>query len=129
MDGTGGVKACENGKKEKGCAEKERKPFDFYRSLLDSGVSEPVAKDWMLVRRKTKAVDSETAFKQVKAEFDKAALSGVTPDECIALAVCKSWRGFSFSWYVNAKAKSVQKGAERNKPSDNFLNVNDDWND
>lgn len=70
-------------------------PFNFYRCLLDLGVSREVADAWMEIRRKAKASNSEIAFKGIVREIAKA---GLPADDCIRIAVEKSWRGFEADW-------------------------------
>lgn len=71
------------------------KKFNFKKELINLGVSEPVATDWMEVRRKKKASNTETAFKIIVAEINK---TGRSPNECITEAVARSWQGFKAEW-------------------------------
>lgn len=91
--------------KEKGCAEKEKKAFSFYEALISEGVSSQTASDWMLIRSKKRAVNTVTAFKAIKKQLNLAKESGVEAEECISMAVIKSWAGFEYQWLVNEKAK------------------------
>lgn len=90
--------------KEKGCAEKEK--FDFQEALTDAGVSEQTAADWLLIRSKKRAVNTLTAFRMLKRQLDMAAEAGVTAEECISMAVVKSWTGFEWQWYQNEKTRN-----------------------
>lgn len=74
------------------------KRFDFLNALGEIGVSEPVARDWMEVRKGKKATNTETAFKSIEREIRK---SGRTAEECITLAVENSWSGFKAEWLFN----------------------------
>ena len=74
------------------------KRFDFLNALGEIGVSEPVARDWMEVRKGKKAANTETAFKSIEREIRK---SGRTAEECITLAVENSWSGFKAEWLFN----------------------------
>ena len=80
------------------------KPFNFFQSLLDLGVDEKIAKDWMKVRKDKKATNTETAFDGIVKEIAK---SGLTANECIEIAVVRSWQGFNADW-LNANNKSTQ---------------------
>jgi len=71
------------------------KKFDFKKSLIEIGISKDVATDWILVRKNKKATNSQIAFTAIKTEIEK---SGITPDDCIRIAVEKSWSGFKASW-------------------------------
>jgi len=65
--------------------------FDFYQALLDLGVTEQTARDWMEVRKRKKAVNSRTAFDEVKMQIQKA---GLPAEECIRTSAANSWYGF-----------------------------------
>lgn len=82
------------------------RPFDFYNALLSIGVTEQTAKDWMLVRKQSKAVDTETAFNGIANEIRKA---GAPAEACIRLAVERNWRGFRADWYANSKQSNTQQ--------------------
>jgi hypothetical protein len=69
--------------------------FDFLDSLIKLGVDKQVATDWIKVRAKHKASNTQTAFNAIAREIKK---SGLTPNACITKAVEKSWRGFESEW-------------------------------
>ena len=79
---------------------KRAKRFDFLNALGEIGVSEPVARDWMEVRKGKKATNTETAFKSIEREIIK---SGRSAEECITMAVENSWSGFKAEWLFNQK--------------------------
>ena len=93
-------------KREKCEKEKREKQFDFRTSLLALGVSRELVNDFMLVRNRTKAVNSATAFRLIAAELTKAEADGITADECISLAIEKSWRGFRYEWLKNDRERN-----------------------
>lgn len=72
--------------------------FDFLNALLEAGVSQQVAQDFMQVRKEKKATNSETAFKMLMNEISR---SGRSADECIRVAVANSWKGFRVEWMQN----------------------------
>lgn len=72
--------------------------FPFKQSLIDLGVDEQVASDWMKVRKKLNASDTQTAFAGVKNQIAKC---GLPPNECITIAVERSWKGFNAEWVGN----------------------------
>lgn len=74
------------------------KRFDFKNSLIEIGVSLEVADDWMQVRKTKRASNTETAFRRIKNEIDK---SGLSANECITIAVARSWQGFQADWVAN----------------------------
>lgn len=77
-----------------------KKKFDFKQALIDIGVDENVANDWMDVRKTKKATNTATAFKKIQKEIEK---SGASANECITLAVERSWSGFKAEWYATEK--------------------------
>lgn len=79
--------------------------FDFKKSLLEIGVSPQVAEDWLKVRKAKKAANTETAFKRIQKEIE---LSGLSADECITIAVERSWQGFKAEWVANYQRQSPQ---------------------
>jgi hypothetical protein len=73
----------------------ESNKFDFKNSLLSLGIEKQIVSDWLKVRAKKKAINSETAYKSIIKQIE---LSGLTANECIKKAVEKSWQGFEASW-------------------------------
>lgn len=69
--------------------------FNFRKSLLTLGIEENIADDWMKVRKTKKATNTQTAFNSIVNQISK---SGKDPNECIKLAVEKSWAGFNIDW-------------------------------
>lgn len=84
--------------------------FDFKKSLLEIGVSPQVAEDWLKVRKTKKAANTETAFKRIQKEIE---LSGLSADECITIAVERSWQGFKAEWVSNYQRQSPQRPTGR----------------
>lgn len=84
--------------------------FDFKKSLLEIGVSPQVAEDWLKVRKAKKAANTETAFKRIQKEIE---LSGLSADECITIAVERSWQGFKAEWICNYQRQSPQRPTGR----------------
>ena len=81
------------------------KRFDFKQSLIEIGVAPEVAEDWMQVRKVAKATNTETAFNRIKHEIEK---SGLSANECITIAVSRSWRGFQADWVANVQRQRPQ---------------------
>lgn len=77
-----------------------KKKFNFKQALIDIGIDENVANEWMEVRKNKKATNSETAFNAIKKQIE---LSGASSNECITLAVERSWSGFKAEWYATEK--------------------------
>lgn len=72
--------------------------FNFKKSFLELGVDPLILEDWLEVRKKKKAVNSQTAFNGLLAKFKKA---GKSASECIKIAAENSWKGFDESWLQN----------------------------
>lgn len=72
-----------------------QKKFNFKQALLDLGVCENVANDFLLVRKNKKATNSETAFKRIQTEIAK---SGLSANDCITFSVENDWKGFKAEW-------------------------------
>lgn len=71
--------------------------FDFRASLISLGVTEAVVDDWLEVRKRSRAVNSRTAFDEIAKQIEK---SGLPADDCIRKAVARNWRGFEAAWMV-----------------------------
>lgn len=85
---------------------KEEDKFSFKQSLLDLGVKENIADDWLIVRKNKKASNTETAFNAIKKQIE---LSNVDANECITLAVERSWCGFKAEWFKNVQTSMFDK--------------------
>ena len=79
--------------------DKEEK-FDFKKELINLGVEDNIAKDWMTVRKTKKAANTETALKAIKKEIS---ISGMSANDCIKYAVERNWVGFESSWVDKTK--------------------------
>lgn len=77
----------------------EKRKFNFKESLLELGVDPVVLSDWLEVRKKKKAANTETAFKALLTEINK---SGLPVDVAIAMSAGNSWSGFRASWINKA---------------------------
>ena len=84
--------------------------FDFKKSLLEIGVTPQVADDWLKVRKAKKAANTQTAFERIKKEI---MLSGLSADECITIAVERSWQGFKAEWVDNYRRQQPARPAGR----------------
>lgn len=106
---------------EKDARAHTRKDFDFKGALLDIGVSEAAASDWMLVRKNAKATNTRTAFDQLRAQIDKICrIHGVTPDDVVRFAVGHDWRGIDASWEAVKNIKAYADNL-RNTEEDEYL--------
>ena len=79
--------------------------YDFKKALMEIGVSEQTAQDWMEVRKAKGAANTETSFKGVQREISK---SGLSAEECITIAVENFWRGLKAEWIFNQQRSGGQ---------------------
>lgn len=77
--------------------EKETK-FIFKKALFDFGFDEKLITEWMVIRKKKGAVDSETAFNAFIREVKK---SNSDINEILKICVENSWKGFKNEWLNN----------------------------
>lgn len=80
------------------------KRFDFKKQLISLGISEQIASDWMKVRKDKGASNTETAFNAIKKQIET---SGISANECIKIAVERSWQGFKSEWLKNIAGYST----------------------
>lgn len=76
--------------------------FNFEKSLLEFGFEKKLVSEWLLIRKKKKAVNTETAFKNFISQIQK---SNKLPNEILEIVVSKSWVGFEASWLTNSQHK------------------------
>lgn len=100
-----------NNEEDKSSSNKKKNRFDFKQALLEIGVSQQTAEDWIQVRKAKKAANTETAFKGVQREISK---SGLSPEQCITIAVERSWQGFKAEWIAEKTASGRKSVLERN---------------
>lgn len=65
------------------------------RTLLDLGVDEQAAIDWLAVRKAKRAPLTATAIAQLQREASKA---GITIAQAVLICAKRSWQGFKASW-------------------------------
>ena len=91
--------------------------FNFKSELVLQGVEPEIIEDWLTVRRKKKASNTKTAFKNLLTEISKANL---TANEAVKIAAENSWAGFKANWYENTKPKVDSKDILQ-------ISANSDW--
>lgn len=83
--------------------------FDFKKALLELGVSEQHATDWLAVRKAKRMTNTRTAFDRLKGQIEKACRQyACTADDCVAFAASKDWGGFDASWEQIKEIKTAQ---------------------
>ena len=86
--------------------ENENERFNFKNSLLELGIDKTIVSDYLKVRSKKKAVNSETAFNRIKSQIEKSVISA---SDCIKIAAEKSWSGFEAEWISESDKKLIPK--------------------
>lgn len=80
--------------------------FNFKKSLLQIGVTNEIASDWLKVRSLKKASNTQTAFNSIQKQIQ---LSGLSANDCIRIAVERSWQGFKAEWIKEYKPHEEEK--------------------
>ena len=115
--------------KEDKSSSKKKNTFQFRQSIIDLGVKPEIVDDWLIVRKNKRASNTETAFKRIKSEIAK---SGRSANDCITLAVERSWQGFMAEWMlneinkVNNQKPKPKTQEEINREKLNMPIINDD---
>jgi hypothetical protein len=81
-------------------------PFSFFNSLILLGAKKELINDWLKVRKTKKLTNTETAFKNLKIEFDK---SGKPINQILEKCITESWGGFKSSWSWNNETTQKEK--------------------
>jgi len=69
--------------------------FDPMAALLEAGVDEQTAKDWLQLRKKKRADVSRTVLEQ---HVKQAAIAGLTLAEALQMSCLRGWQGFDASF-------------------------------
>ena len=93
-----------NAKNEKNENKHTATPFSFFNSLVSLGVKKELANDWIKVRKTKKLTNTETAFNNLKKEFDK---SNIPINDIIEKCIIESWGGFKNSWLNKSEPQKI----------------------
>ena len=84
------------------------KKFSFKKSMIDYGFNEDLVAEWINIRTKKKATNSEKAFKDFVSEVEK---TGIEKNQILAYItdVSRQWKGFKAEWYqkTNEPTKKI----------------------
>jgi hypothetical protein len=90
--------------------------FDFKKSLIDAGGEVDYVEDWLKVRSKKKAANTQTAFNLFIAEIKKA---NYTIDDALKECITRNWQGFKSEWlnkqnngYKNTNTKTKAESGD-----------------
>lgn len=84
-------------------AEQKSPRKSWVKELINLGVEEKFAKDWMAVRKTKKASMTDTALEAIQRE---AGIAGITLGEAVKIAAENSWQGFKASWVQKDQPKN-----------------------
>jgi hypothetical protein len=88
--------------------------FDFKKAVMELGVTQQHAEDWMAVRKAKRMTNTRTAFDRLKTQIENACKEyGITPDECVAYAASKDWGGFDAKWEDVKNIKTSNYGISK----------------
>lgn len=90
--------------------DRKKERFLFRKELLNLGVEENLLDDFLLIRKKKKNVNSQTAFDGILREVGKTDLS---LNESITICVERSWSSFKAEWVNKGKDESKNKTASQ----------------
>lgn len=102
---------------------KENGKFDFRSALIEYGISPELADAWLEVRKNKRATNSQIAYDDTIRQIE---LSGYPADDCIRMAVVKSWSGFKAAWMHNAIASERQERKGKESTFEKNLRTIDD---
>ena len=76
--------------------------FDFTKALIEAGVNEEVANDWVTVRKQKKAANTRTAFNLLLGQLEIIRNKyKVTNNDIIMVCVSRCWMGCRASFFDN----------------------------
>ena len=78
--------------------------FDAMARLVELGVQQQVAEDWMALRKAKKAAVTNTVIRTIASEASKA---GVTVEEALTTCCLRGWQGFEARWLANSTPTRV----------------------
>lgn len=100
--------------------------FPFSQELIHTlSIEKNLVDEWLRIRKDKKLTNTETALKGLKSQIEK---SGLTANECIRIAVEKSWGGFEAKWVENLRNKNQNSsyGNKSNIGGSKSANQNED---
>lgn len=86
-----------------------------FKPVKPDEVSEQIWNDLLILRKETKASNSQTAWTTVFNGLAKAQqATGHSLDQIITFWIGKAWKGFNADWYLNAQPKPQQTNYQGN---------------
>lgn len=96
---------------------KKEEDSDFFAALIGIGVTEQTAHEWMDVRKRLKAINSQAAFDRVKRSVQALSAShNFTPEDAIRIAVEKGWKGVDSQYFdrIPPKPRTIAQTPTKN---------------
>lgn len=95
----------------------------FYakQALIDLGVPDQIANDYLAIRKAKKSPLTETAIAGIQREAAKA---GITFADAVGVSTENGWQGFKADWYKNLKPSTGKAGMS--PETKEFFNTNYD---
>lgn len=91
-------------KNPKGKKKDDGADFDFKSALIDIEVSEEVVSEWMKLRKKNGATDSQRSFNLVKRAIEEVTQRlKISPTNVIEICLARGWYGCQVSYFDNIK--------------------------
>lgn len=87
----------------------EKKRFtkvDFYKKLIELGVSEKDSKDWIEVRKQKRGIFTENVIENILTECQKHQFPF---PEAIKASAKYGWQGFEYQWFLNKQNNGNNK--------------------
>ena len=72
--------------------------FNFKKSMLDYGFDALLVDEWLAIRKKKKAVNSQFSFNSFISQVEK---TGIDKNEVMRVIAEKQWAGFNHAWMKN----------------------------
>ncbi len=88
--------------------------FDFRKSMLAYGFDSTLVNDWLIVRKKKKCANTETAFNGFVSQVEK---TGKPINEVLRKCVVKSWGGLEAEWILNDASNKNMGTEQKNNES------------
>ncbi len=102
-------------KTDSNSASKSKKKSTRYKPVKPKEVSDQIWNDLLILRKETKASNSQTAWTTVFNGLDEAQkATGHSLDQIITFWIGKAWKGFNADWYLNAQRKAQQTNYQGN---------------
>jgi DNA-binding transcriptional ArsR family regulator len=102
----------------------KEKKFNFKKELLNLGIDPDLVDDWLLIRKRKKAVNTKTAFKAIKNQIEKTENEfNLTKNQILEIVVSNDWKGFKADWIKNLfeKEKKGAGGQKKEKVNTKYL--------